>query len=246
VKPIIGPNDSSNYHSGLGGSPSDTLPHVLGRYLGPDGYGYHHFLPHDGSSIRDGSTVGNIYAHYLGCEDTDGLSDGDQSLQPASRNNVNRQASSHGFLSSPPVHRPKNHAPINTPNKAPPNFSLPKGTANQHLAVQYLAPSTSQAISNSSSYGDTGVLLDVGRELQIIPAVPSGVKGNSSFPDHKVGSSRSPVFLPIAEQCETIGTIKGCKTSHLVHLVVSRSPICTKWRQQLDLPLATNANLPFT
>jgi hypothetical protein len=186
LKPISGHNDSSIYHSGLGGPPSDTLPHGLARYIGLDGYGYNHFPTNEGSPVRDGSTVGNIYTHYMTSEDTDSLIDDEQSLPSASRNHINGRYSNHGFPSSPPVLRSKNLFPVDTSNKRPPNFSLPKGAPNQYLSVQQLAPSTSQAMSHATSYGDTGMLLDVGNELQVTPEVPSLPHGNNQFKSQQV------------------------------------------------------------
>jgi hypothetical protein len=194
LRPIVEPNDSSNYHSGLGGSPSDTLPQGLRRYIGPDGYGYQHFVRNDNSPVRDGSTVGNIYAHYLSGEDTDSLIDDEESLRSESRDKINRRASIHGFPSSPPVSKSKTYSRINTPSKAPPNFSLPQRPQNRYLAVQNLAPSSSQAISHSSSYGDTGVLLDAAKELRVIPPVPPRPAANNPFVHQKVRISCSLVM----------------------------------------------------
>jgi hypothetical protein len=191
LKPMNGHHESSNYHSGLGGPPSDTLPHGLGRYIGPDGYGYHHFLPNDSSPVRDGSTVGNIYTHYMGSEDSDSLIDDEQSLPSAPRNNINGGHSSNGFPSSPPVTGSKNLFPVDK-SKRPPNFSLPKGPGNQYLSVQHLAPSSSQAMSHTTSYGNTGELLDSRNELQVIPSVPPIPHENNPFMGQKVRTFGPP------------------------------------------------------
>lgn len=190
IRPHIGRIGSSNYHSGVGGPSSDTLPHELGRN-GPNSYGNHPFLPTDESPLRDSSTVGNIYAHYLSGEDedTDSLLD-ELSLPSPSRHNNRQRGLSPEFTSSPPVFR---HlvptSALNRTNRVPPNFSLPHVAANQHLTVQHLGPSSSQAISHSSSYGDTGILLDADRELQYIPALPSRLNVGKVSSHDKVGDS---------------------------------------------------------
>lgn len=147
--------DSSNYHSTIDAHPPDSIQHdgwnPRNAHFGADVYGCHPFHAGDGSSIPDGSTVGNIYAHYMGSEEAsdDGRSVG---MSPRSRDYINRRASGHGFPSSPKNQRlrfpplppnPKLLGPeggSSNTQRHPPNFSLPK-QANQNHAVQHTIPS---------------------------------------------------------------------------------------------------------
>ncbi|KAF4635440.1 hypothetical protein G7Y89_g2650 [Cudoniella acicularis] len=134
--------------------------------------------PYNSSSLRDGSTIGNIYRHYMHDGDPYESSD-DEHSEPGlpdhlsrSRDYWNDQASGHGFPSSPISSKMKRSLTANLRGKAgveeaketshgyAPKFALLNQSKN-YLAVQHVTPSTSQGVGHSSSYGDTRNLLEL-------------------------------------------------------------------------------------
>ncbi|KAH6669331.1 hypothetical protein B0J14DRAFT_117026 [Halenospora varia] len=133
--------------------------------------------PYDASSIPEGSTVGNIYRHYMQSEDGEsnaGESEPDlPNHPPGSRDYWNERASGHGFPSSPVLRRQKKSFPAQLREKAVaarkkgtcfPEYPMKptmSGKERDHLAVEDVGSSTSHGVGYSSSNGDTRNLLQV-------------------------------------------------------------------------------------
>ena len=132
-------------------------------------------LPHVASSLPEGSTVGNIYKHYVRSEvfnDFDSVDDGAQSefdlavgypparsfgSQDVASTSSSNPLSDHQLQQSALDLRLQRRAERLNSRGQPPSSALPK----LPTPSPRLLPSSSQGIEPSSSYGDTKNLLDL-------------------------------------------------------------------------------------
>jgi hypothetical protein len=124
------------------------------------------------SSLPEGSTVGNIYKHYVRSDGIDDISevegsDNGLSSHTGSPGYLNRYPSASGFPSSPPAKlsalnarkQQRIHRSSSNGQGQPPKFKLPEPPSSS--AVRHITPSTPQALGYSSSYGDSKKLLEI-------------------------------------------------------------------------------------
>jgi hypothetical protein len=127
----------------------------------------------DGSSLPEGSTIGNIYKAYIGSDGDDEQSEFD--LPRLNKGNKQKYPEGHqsdkqGFSSNSRAAHELQPSALNirkqrraerlmgNPYGEPPKFGLPAAPS---LAAQHIMPSSSQGLGHSSSYGDTNNLLDI-------------------------------------------------------------------------------------
>lgn len=124
------------------------------------------------SSLPEGSTVGNIYKHYVRSDGFDDISedegsDAALSSHPGSPGYFTRYGSRNAFPSSPPVRlsaldarkKQRIQRSSSAPQSQPPEFTLPVPPYSS--AVQHVTPLTPQGLPYSSSYGDSKKLLGI-------------------------------------------------------------------------------------
>lgn len=131
-------------------------------------------LPSDASIAHEGSTIGNILRHYAGSSSGGDDTDGDLGLQsptPNPRTRFSNQGSEQGMSSSSTSSNQFKPSALNVRKQRranglrakpipgqPPFLTLPAVPQN---LPQHVAPSASQGIVPSSSYGDTRNLLEI-------------------------------------------------------------------------------------
>jgi len=145
----------------------------------------------NGSSLPEGSTVGNIYRHYVRSDGIDdisegGYSDADLRDRNGSIGPFSRRASIDGFPSSPPVKLSALKArkqqrlarSSSEVQRRPPAFTLPRPPPS--TTVQHINSSISEALGQSSSYGDTKKLLEIPQPTTSAKNIPQISRPNDS------------------------------------------------------------------
>ncbi|KAH8679902.1 hypothetical protein BGZ60DRAFT_525099 [Tricladium varicosporioides] len=183
-----------------------------------------HSGPYETSSIPDGSTVGNIYRHYMQSEDGESNT-GDESeidipRHSSSRGYWNERASSHGFPSSPVSRKQKKSFPAQLREKALaarkkdtffPEYPVKPTTSSKgrdHLAVRDVGPSTSQGVRHPSSHRNTRNLLQVTKEAGLANENPFLGHTQTQMLDFNIRSKQCSHHLktnnPFAQRPEVV------------------------------------------